>query len=167
MLIGGLTLLLGGIWFTLNPDIFIPNIFQINDPDIIRLFGIFGIVFFGSANIYGAWKLFDKNPGLIIDSDGITDNSNASSIGLIKWIDISGIRSEQVMSTKFLLIDISEPEKYISRANGIKSMLMRANMKKYGTPLTIISSTLKYDFGLLENLIINEFEEYKTQGNNA
>ncbi len=162
LLLAAITFVAGGIWIATNPEIFIKNIFRIANPEIIRIGGIAGILFFGTAGIYGIKKLFDKKVGLIIDSNGITDNSNASSIGLIEWNDISEIRTKQVMSTKFLLIDIVNPEKYIGKAkNGIQAKLMKANMNMYETPLSITSNTLKYDFGELEKLIQSEFERNK------
>ena len=58
------------------------------------------------------------------------------------------------MSTKFLLIKLSNPEKYIEKAkNEMTARLMRTNIKMYGTPLSITSNTLKYDFEKLEKLI--------------
>ncbi|MFS4418809.1 STM3941 family protein [Maribacter sp. 2307ULW6-5] len=165
LLLAAIAFVAGGIWIATNPERFIPNIFKITNPEIIRIGGIVGILFFGAAGIYGIKKLFDKKVGLIIDSNGITDNSNASSIGLIEWNDISDIRTKQVMSTKFLLIDIVNPEKYIGKAkNGIQSRLMKANMNMYETPLSITSNTLKYDFGKLEKLIKIEYKKNKNVG---
>ncbi len=162
LLIGAMAFVACGIWITTNPDIFTKNIFRITNPEIIRMGGIAGILFFGAAGIYGIRKIFDKKVGLIIDSNGITDNSNASSIGLIEWTDISEIRTKQVMSTKFLLIDIVNPEKYIGKAkNKLQAKLMKANMNMYETPLSITSNTLKYDFGKLEKLIQTEFKKNK------
>ena len=136
-----------------------------NNPEMIRIIGFVAIVFFGMSGFYGIKKLLDKKVGLIIDSSGITDNSNASSIGLIEWNDILDIRTEQIMSTKFLLIDIENPEKYIGKAkSGMKAKLMRSNMKMYGTPLSITSNTLKYNFGELQKLIQTEFKRNKNVG---
>lgn len=91
LLIGGAILIICGVWLIVVPEIFIPNIFGINNPHIIRFWGIAGVIFFGLAFIYGCTKLFDKKAGIIIDSYGITDNTNASSIGLIEWNDINNI----------------------------------------------------------------------------
>ena len=136
-----------------------------NNPELIRIIGIITTVFFGIGVVYGIKKLFDKKIALIIDSNGITDNSNASSIGLIEWNDISGIRTIQVMSTKFLLIDIANPEKYIEKAkNRIQARLMKANMNIYETPLSITSNTLNYNFGELEKLIKTEYKKNKNVG---
>jgi hypothetical protein len=164
LLMASLGFIAGGIWIATNPEKFIPNIFRIADPETIRISGILGILFFGVAGIYGIKKLFDNRAGLIIDSNGITDNSNASSIGLIEWNDISEIRTKQVMSTKFILIDTINPEKYIGKAkNGIQARLMKANMNIYETPLSITSNTLQYDFGELEKLIQTQFKSNKNK----
>ena len=69
------------------------------------------------------------------------------------------------MSTKFLLIDLKNPEKYIGKAkNVIQAMLMKANLNMYKTPLSITSNTLKYDFGELEKLIQKEYKRNKNVG---
>ena len=124
--------------------------------------GIIAILFFGVTGIYGIIKLFDSKTGLKIDSNGITDNSNITSIGLIKWNDIYQIRSEQVASEKFIMIDLIEPEKYIKKAgNVIKARLMKTNMKMYGTPISITSRTLNYNFTELEKIIQTEYKRNK------
>lgn len=134
----------------------------LRNPMVVKSVGIIASIFFGATGIYGIRKIFDNKVGLIIDENGITDNSNASSIGLIEWNDISEIKTEQVMSTKFLLIEIENPEKYIAKAkNKMKARLMKTNMKMYGTPLSITSNTLKYDFDELGKLIQTEFEKNK------
>lgn len=48
------------------------------------LMGLLGTVFFTK-------RLLDKNPGLIIDEEGIVENSSAFSFGLIPWADIESI----------------------------------------------------------------------------
>ena len=61
------------------------------------------------------------------------------------------------------MIHVTNPEKYIGKAkSGMKAKLMRSNMKVYGTPLSITSNTLKYDFDELEKLVLTEFEKNKT-----
>lgn len=124
--------------------------------------GIIAIIFFGATGVYGLAKLFDSKTGLKIDSNGITDNSNATSIGLIKWKDIYQIRSEQVASEKFIMIDLIDPDKYLDKVkNGLKKRLMKTNMRMYGTPISITSRTLKYNFLELERILRTEFERNK------
>lgn len=163
---GSILFVVIGIWLFLNAENFQEHSFRLlRNPMVTKGVGILGILFFGATGIFGFRKLFDNKVGLIIDSNGITDNSNASSVGLIEWNDITDIITKQIMSTKFLLINVNDPEKYIGKAkSGMKTKLMRSNMKMYGTPLSITSNTLKYDFGELEKLIQTEFERNKNVG---
>jgi hypothetical protein len=45
----------------------------------------------------------------------------------------------------------------------MRSKLMKANLNSYGTPLSITSNTLKYNFDALEKLIHLEFEKNKSK----
>ncbi|HYC86908.1 MAG TPA: STM3941 family protein, partial [Chryseosolibacter sp.] len=45
------------------------------NPAVMRTVAYIGIAFFGIAGLYVFYKLFDSKPGLIIDSEGIFDNS--------------------------------------------------------------------------------------------
>ena len=161
--LGSFLFVVAGIWLFTNSTEFQNHSMRLlRNPIVVKSVGIIATLFFGATGIYGIRKFFDKKVGLIINENGITDNSNASSIGLIEWNDILEIKTEQVMSTKFLLIEVRNPEKYIEKAkSGMKARLMKTNMKMYGTPLSITSNTLKYDFNELEKLIQIEFEKNK------
>ena len=89
ILLGGLILIAGGLWLALNPENFIPNIFRIRNPDVIRFWGIVGTLFFGLALAYGIKKLFDKRPGLIIDENGITPFSSVILFKNWSWLSVS------------------------------------------------------------------------------
>jgi len=154
MVVGSIVFVVLGILITISPDTFISAHFR--NPNEIRLGGIAGIIFFGAAVFYGIGKLLDKTPGLIVDDNGITDNTNASSVGLINWVDITEIKTQQIKSTKFILIFTSNPEKYLEKVHGFKRKLMQANMKMYGTPLSIISNTLKLSYTDMEQLLNNK-----------
>ncbi|MFZ0489067.1 MAG: STM3941 family protein [Salegentibacter sp.] len=155
LFIGSLLFVIGGITIFYNTDEFreMPLVF-LRNPLLIKGIGILGVLFFGGTGFIAIKKLLGTKVGLIISKTGITDNSNALNVGLIEWRDISEIRQKRVMATKFLLIDLVDPEKYIERSkSGMKAGLMRANMKAYGTPLSITSNSLKCDFGKLESLL--------------
>jgi hypothetical protein len=159
LLLGGFSFAVLGTLFILNPESYISPIMR--SPEFIRISGIASVLFFGVACVYGIIKLFDNTIGLIIDENGITYNTNASSIGLISWNDITEIKTEQVASTKFLLIYTSNPKQYLDKTKGFKKKLMEANTKMYGTPLSITSNTLKYNFNDLEKLIIEKLYEQR------
>jgi hypothetical protein len=72
---------------------------------------------------------------------------------LIEWERITGLRVEQVMSTKFILIEIANPEQFINDASGIRKKLMWSTYKMYGTPTSISSSVLQCDFDQLFDIL--------------
>ncbi len=155
---GALLFVFLGTWFVIDPEKFAYRIFH--NPDIIRIVGIVSVVFFGICTLFIFRKLFEQKFGLIINKDGIIDNSNATSIGLIKWSDIIGIRVIQVFSQKFIMIDVSNPEEYIRlKKKGIGKMAMKANYNKYGSPISINTNTLKTNFTELISLIEKEYEK--------
>lgn len=132
------------------------------NPTLVAAAGYVGLTFFGFAGLYIFYKLFDSKPGLIIDKDGIYDNSSAAAGHLIKWEIITGLRVGQVMSTKFMLIDIENHEEFMERASGIKKKLMWGTYKMYCAPTSISSAALSCDFDELFQ-IINERLNTKTQ----
>src|SRR5690554_205847 len=113
LLFGAIGFVVLGTLFILNPTKFISPIMR--NPEIIRIAGIASVLFFGAAGVYGTRKMFDKTIGLTIDNNGIFDNTNASSVGLIKWTDITEIKTEKFASTKTLLIYTTNPDFYLDK----------------------------------------------------
>ncbi len=156
-LIAGVVFVIIGYLGAVKPECFVSPVFR--SQEIIRVSGIAGVCFFGIGIIFITKKLFDNKPGLIIDKFGITDNTNATSIGLIEWDDITMVERKQIMSTKFLLLHVKNPEKYIERGkNGISKRAIQMNFRTYGTPISITSNSLKINFEELEVLITREFK---------
>lgn len=154
-----------GVVFTATPSTFLSPVTP--SPGVVRVVGILSALFFGFAGAYGVKKLLDKTIGLTVDARGITDNTNASSVGLVSWEDITEIKTGQIMSNKFLLIYTANPEKYIARKAGFYKKIVMGNMKMYGTPITITSSTLKCSFAELEKHISSQFmAQQKMAGRN-
>ncbi len=160
--IGSMIFVALGIQFVLKPEKYVSFLFR--SVEIINAVGYASLIFFGLCLIYIFYKAFDKKPGLIINESGITDNSNFTSVGLIEWTEIIGIRTQQVMSTKFILIDVLNPEKFIPK-NRFKASLMKANLKMYGTPISITSNSLSFNFDKLEKLLQTEFDKYNNKSN--
>lgn len=163
MLIGSCIFILLCLKLAKDPENFIT--FNRKNIETIRIVGIVGSVLFSSAIIYIPIKLLDKKPGLIISDEGITDNSSAVAVGLILWKDIISIKTEQIKSLKFFIVDIKNPEEYVKSKGKLKQMLLKINIQKYGTPITIMCSGLKYDFSKIQQLINNEFEKHKEKPN--
>jgi hypothetical protein len=167
MLIGTSVFIIGGYYLFEYPERFIS--YRFRSVEFIQTVGLLLLVFFSTAWVYIPIKLFDKKPGLILDENGIYDNSSAVSVGLILWNDIDSIKLvyaiEKRKSSRFLLINVHNPEEYIDRSNGFKKVLLNLNTKLYGTPLTIGLAGLKYNRERLGKLIILNYELYKEKPN--
>lgn len=152
--IGSLLFVFAGFLFITNPHWFI----KADDPTIIKWIGYASVVFFGACAIFISQKLFDKKPGLIIDEEGITDNSSGVSAGKILWKDVKEISEHEVMGQKFIMLRMKNPEFYLQREKDpIKRRMMELNYKLYGTPINIAANGLKISFGELYTLIMKTF----------
>lgn len=159
-LLGALLFVVAGVFFMLTPATFATTARP--STLLIQIIGLASVLFFGLCLVFIVKSLFDTKPGLILDEYGITDNSSASSIGLIEWKDIAGIETIQIASTKLLMIYTHQPEKYIQRAkNGLMRTVMQTNYKSYGSPISIASTALNIKFRDLETLINTELEKRK------
>ncbi|WP_298346985.1 STM3941 family protein [uncultured Algibacter sp.] len=159
LMIGALAFVIGGAWGIIDPERFASIRYPKNT---VFISGIAGVLFFGLCFIFIAKKVFSGKAGLTINDDGIIDNSNATSVGLIEWEDITGIKSWGTGSAKVIVVLTSEPEKYIERSkNIISKKAMKANNRIYGSPLSIISNSLKINFSELEKLILEQIEKRK------
>ena len=107
-------------------------------------------------------KMFDRKPGLVLSSLGITDNSSVHSAGFIPWAEISGFGIYQQITLTVLLVN---PQKYINSGGAFKRAINNMKYKQTGSPIFITPSyTLKIEFNDLLNLFNEYFRKY---GNNA
>src|SRR5690554_5511875 len=92
-LLGSIVFVGLGIWFLINPPKIRNPIF--GNPTVIFIVGLVAILFFGLVAITVFRKLWDKKAGLIINQQGIIDNSSGVSAGLVLWTDIEEIKVSQ------------------------------------------------------------------------
>jgi hypothetical protein len=130
------------------------------DPLIAKIGGILGVLFFGLCGLCGIIKLFDTKPGLILDSEGIIDNSSGVSAGRIPWNEIIDINTTVVANQNFLVFHVTNPEKYVGRGNYFKRKINAANLKYFNSPIHISANTLKNDFDALTELILGYYQKY-------
>ena len=138
--IGSLLFLFAGFLFITNPQWFIKS----NDTSVIKIIGYICTFFFGASALFISQKLFNKEAGLIIDDEGITDNASGVGAGKILWKDVKGIATQDVMNQKFIMLKMRNPEFYLQREkNPIKKRMMELNYKLYQTPINISANGLK------------------------
>jgi hypothetical protein len=155
LLLGSAAFIAASVWLWANADR-IPR----RNPLYVEAVAIAGVGFFGLCGFYALVKIFDGAPGLIVDVEGIVDNSSAVSAGRIPWSDIRGFKITSVHKQKFLTIEVYNAETYLQRASFLKRPLVALNMKYFDSPVQISANTLKIDFDRLVRLVTDSHAKY-------
>lgn len=159
-LLGGTIFVIFGILFVINPEKYTSVVMR--NPTIIFISGLASILFFGFVSITIFRKLSDKKAGLIINRQGIIDNSSGISAGLVLWTDIEEIKVSHVMNQKFLMFIVKNPQYYLDKVtNPLKRKGMEMNYRSYGSPISISANSLKTNFDELYNLLTEKMKESK------
>jgi hypothetical protein len=122
-------------------------------PLYVEAVSVAAIAFFGLCAIYGLIKLLDRSPGLVLDREGIIDNSSALAAGRVRWNEINDIRVVTVSGQRFLAVFVADPGRYLGRGNALIRWFVSMNYKLYGTPIFIASHSLKAKFEDLEKQV--------------
>jgi hypothetical protein len=155
---GSMLFVILGLWFVKSPQSFISPLHR--SITLIIVAGYASTIFFGLCAVFIFRKLFDTKAGIIIDSKGIHDNSSGVSAGFIPWSDISNISTIEVSRQKLIMIEVSNPDIYISRqTNFIAKKAAAINHKMYGSPISITASSLKYSFDDLYYTLRNRWQQ--------
>ncbi|MDI9865667.1 STM3941 family protein [Flectobacillus sp. DC10W] len=150
-----------GLWFLISPPK--TNHWLWGNPTFLFIAGLSSVIFFGFVAVLVAKKLPDNTAGLTINDEGIFDNSSSVSAGLVLWSDIKEIKVAQVMSQKFLMFIVHNPQDYIDRqTNTMKRKGMQMNLNSYGSPISISANTLTTNFDTLYELLQKKFDQKKS-----
>jgi len=133
-------------------------LFQIADTVFVRIISVFVRIisvieiFFGLCGVCALFsKFFDNKPGLVINDDGIIDNS--SGVGLIRWENITNVSITEIYGQKILTIEVNNADEIVSKQSGFKKLLMNLSKNYFNSPVQISSNTLKCDFQELYNIL--------------
>ena len=128
------------------------------NPWTTYLFGYAAILFFGAIFVSASLKLLGKKEGVVIDSEGITDNSSGVAAGFIPWRDIKRMRIHK----GWLLVELTEPDRYVNRGWPLKRLFNHLNRRFYGSPVVLSNKVL--DCGL-EDILSAADEIRKSSAN--
>jgi len=144
LVVGAIAFVAAGLW--------IWSIADTRPEDAVRMkaTAVAAIGFFGLCAVYGSVKLFDRKPGLVIDAEGIIDNSSAVAVGRIAWSDVVAITVNAIERQRFLTVAVRDPQKYAARGGPLRRLLHAANLKRAGSPINISSTALRIGFDELE-----------------
>ncbi|WP_342333115.1 STM3941 family protein [Pedobacter sp. FW305-3-2-15-E-R2A2] len=124
--------------------------------------GIPIILFFGFSAFYQVKKILDRKPGLLVNDEGIFDNSGGISIGFIPWVDIVKIQKLSIGKQTFINVEVKNPLSYIDRQENIlKRCWMKIHYKLYGSVIGITTNRLKCSQNELLRLLRARFYKLK------
>ena len=135
---------------------------RFRNPLLVHAVGRAALIGAGLIALFGIRKLFDSRTGLILNGQGIVDNSSAVAAGLIPWPDISGFDVYTAKRQRLLVIKLTDPEKYIARGNRLQQALNRINHKMRGSPIAITSIMLRVSFDDMLKLCRDFQQRYGT-----
>ncbi|MBX9790099.1 MAG: hypothetical protein K2Y37_14375 [Pirellulales bacterium] len=137
------------------------------NPLSVQAVAVAGVLFFGACAIYSAMKFIDTKPGLVIDQQGIVDNSNAAAVGRVSWRDIVGLSVTTIAGQRMLTIELANPQQYIERLGFIRRLLNSASYRMTGSPINISANGLAIKFDDLVGLVGAEFAKYGQPGDSG
>jgi hypothetical protein len=161
LLMGSIAFVAIGVWMWMIadvPDRALP--WFARSPWIVKGVAAVTMCFFGACCVFAAYKMLDGKPGLVIDGQGIIDNSSGVAAGRIAWNDITGFRVTEVTGQRFLTIDVLDPDKYLAQCTSLARMMNVASAKMTGSPVNISASTLKVSLDELERLLSDAARKY-------
>jgi hypothetical protein len=119
----------------------------------IKTWGIIGVVFFSLGGLYFIKKLFDNKPGIILDKNGIWNNSSIISNHMIKWDELSRVSLKNIDKEKIIFLYFKDNKSFIKKFNLIEQFILKINLSLYNTPIGISARSLKYDIEKLNKEI--------------
>ena len=107
--------------------------FQAITPEIFYI----GAPVFSLGLIYLGYRLLKPAPAVIINQEGIVDNTSVFGAGLIRWEEIESLVVYRVMDNAFLGIVPVDLEAVLARQPTMKRFLFRMNKGMAPAPLSI------------------------------
>ena len=130
-----------------------------------RWSGIFGAIFCVSVAVLVivsvSPKLKETNPAIILDEKGITWTMHANEPLLIRWENISGLRSVSYKAMNFLVVEVNNSYHLKQGRKGMQSFFMQMNEIIFGSPICFRASTLEMNFGKLNLTFSNALANWK------
>lgn len=161
LLLIGVVFVALGAWMIAMPDADIEAQRRFNSPWLIHGLGWAAVLFFGLCSLVAARNLFSSRPGLVLDREGLTDQSSGLAVGFIPWRDIAGFEPCILQGQKMLVVLLENPQAYVEKGGPIRRHLYRMNLGLVGSPFAISANALKLDFDELVALCNRHHDRYR------
>jgi hypothetical protein len=121
--------------------------------------GVMTAMFSACALYFGFRLLMDTRPGLVLDGSGLTINGRIGSGGTVPWSDISGLALTRYGHDYQLVVNVTQPEKYLVRGGIFLRIVNSLSAKIFGSPVRLNAGFLDYD----RDALLRVANEYRAQ----
>ena len=105
---------------------------------IISVVGVVFLSFFIFIMIFLTRRLRSGQLAFEVSDEGILDRTSMVTPALIRWEDITEIKTMKAHPQNIILVVVRDPEAYINAAGGsIRQNALRRNWRELGTPFAI------------------------------
>lgn len=119
----------------------------------------FGALFFGYATYFLFRRALGGKDILIVDENGVTDNSSAVALGFIPWQDIKDIHLRSTLGNYFIELELFDEEKYLKRLKGIKKLAVKINLNTGHELVCITLNSTGVGYRTVMPVILTMFEQ--------
>ncbi len=98
---------------------------------------LFGLIF-----LWVVYRLIARGPLLVVDAEGIRDNSGLLSAGFLRWSEIERVYISGMAGRRYLCIVPVDPAAFLRHRVPPKQVLMRVSVALAGVPVNIMQNTL-------------------------
>ncbi|MDZ7921580.1 STM3941 family protein [Rhodoferax sp.] len=112
------------------------------------------IIFFGASIPLFAREVFNTQPRLILNGEGVFDRT--LGVGIIPWTEITGATLRSVNRNYFICLEVHNPEHWTARMSPLKRAMVSAN-KVFGfAALNLNLSAIAADPMEVYTLVLNK-----------
>lgn len=122
-------------------------------PETIVFWGYVGIAFFGLSGLLIFFNMLTSKPALIINSEGIINNSHVGGGYSIRWKNIKSLKIISINKQRMIEIDLKDDEEIYNQVNFLARKWMKVNGRFMGTPTFIPAVMIKMNLDEVLNLI--------------
>lgn len=131
-----------------------------NMPLIAVIFVVLFLPIFILCGVVYFKQIFNENPVLIVNENGIHEQMSRNSVGLIKWVDIEDIKIIPYMdNTYWIGIVLKQPEMYITNQKLLARLSKQKGTAKWGH-ITFTSLYFKKEIKEVAKLMQYYFAKY-------
>ncbi len=139
-LLGLLFMAIGGnfLFEPIESNIFKDMFLQISGGAISLFFGFNAYTFL--------ILLFKPNPALILNTDGVTDNTGFLSAGYIPWTNVERVEALQNGINSHFKIRLKDPTDYLNKGNPFERLIKSWTMNKKDAYAAVFANRLDADY---------------------